>query len=96
MMVIVVIAACRGTAPDRIAPSVQRPPVQPPSMAPIERARALDRGDGVARDYRAAAEIYRSACADGRGDAAACDALIRAHLFARGASEDRKAAHDRT
>jgi TPR repeat protein len=63
-------------------------------MAPLEQARALERGDGVARDYRAAAEIYRSACAGGKGDPAACDALIRAYMFARGASEDRKAAFD--
>jgi TPR repeat protein len=94
MMVIVVIAACRGNAPDRVAPSVQRSSAQRPPMSPLEQARALERGDGVPRDYRAAADIYRAACADGRGDPAACDALIRAHLFARGATEDREAAFD--
>lgn len=88
---IAVIAACGGHAPDREAPPA-KPAAKPAPRAPLAQARALERGDGVPRDYRAAVEIYRAACADGQGDPAACDALIRAHLFARGASEDRNAA----
>jgi hypothetical protein len=56
-----------------------------PSGSPIERAHAYERGTGVGRDYRAAAELYRAACDDGRGDIAACGALIRAGLRSRGA-----------
>lgn len=59
-----------------------------PVGTPIERAHAYERGIGVPRDYRAAAELYRAACDDGRGDVAACGALIRAVMRRRGADPD--------
>jgi phosphate transport system substrate-binding protein len=55
----------------------------------MERAEALERGDGVARDYQAAADIYRASCADGSVDLAACRRLLRAELEARGVSANR-------
>jgi TPR repeat protein len=54
------------------------------SAEQIERAHAYERGTGVGRDYRAAAELYRAACDDGRGNIAACGALIRAGMRSRG------------
>ena len=58
-----------------------------PSGSPLDQARAYERGTGVARDYHAAAEVYRTACDNGRGNLVACDALIRAHLRGRGVDE---------
>lgn len=59
-----------------------------PSGSPIERAHAYERATGVGRDYRAAAELYRAACDDGRGDIAACGALIRAGMRSRGTDKN--------
>jgi len=62
-----------------------------PSRSPLDEARAYERGAGVARDYRAAAEIYRTACRDGHGEVEACGALIRAGMRGRGLDVDRAA-----
>jgi hypothetical protein len=55
----------------------------------VEQAHAYERGAGVARDYRAAAELLRAACDGGRGDVLACGEWIRAGLRARGTDRDR-------
>lgn len=63
------------------------------ASAPWEtKAQAFERGTGGARDYHAAAEVYREACKDGRGDSLACGALIRAELRGRGIARDERAA----
>ena len=49
-----------------------------PSGTPLQQATAYEHGAGVARDYHAAAEIYRAACEQGRGQVSACGALLRA------------------
>jgi phosphate transport system substrate-binding protein len=54
----------------------------------MQRAAALEHGDGVARDYQAAADVYRAACADGSGDLAACRRLLNFELEGRGVDVD--------
>lgn len=97
---IVIAAACRGEAPRPAVPAstatapatrARAGQADRPSDA-LAHARALELGDGVARDYAAAVAVYRDACGDGRGDASACGAVIRAVMFARGADQDRAAA----
>ena len=89
-MIAGVVIACSG---HRTNPEVANHPATPPG-SPIERAHAYERGAGIGRDYRAAAELYRTACDDGRGDVAACGALIRAGLRARGTDFNKIALRD--
>lgn len=64
----------------------------PRGHGPTERQAATDlveatryeRGDGVPRDYRKAAELLQRACADGRGSPVACRRLALARRAARG------------
>lgn len=56
--------------------------------SPVEQAHAYERGAGVARDYRAAADLLRAACDGGRGDVLACGEWIRAGWRARGTDRD--------
>jgi hypothetical protein len=81
---VIVVAACT-TSP--------KPPVAHATSprTPLDEARAYERGAGVARDYRAAADIYRTACRDGRGEVEACGALIRAGMRGRGVDIDHAA-----
>ncbi len=88
-MGILMAAACRGEAPKTAVPASAQ--AGQPAQS-LDRAHALELGDGLPRDYAAAVAIYRDACAEGRGDAAACGAVIRALMFARGADEDRATA----
>ena len=73
----------------------EAPPIAHRATVPdgsfVARARAYERGAGVPRDYRDAAEIYRTAC-DG-GAAAACDELLHAQLASRGVTFDQPAIH---
>ena len=46
-----------------------------------------ERGDGVPRDYRRAAELLARSCADGRGVAAACRRLAIARTQGRGVAQ---------
>src|ERR1700755_3298125 len=55
-----------------------------PIASPLERARAYERGAGVARDYAAAVAIYAQACRDGLGDPVACNRLVDAAAAGRG------------
>jgi len=79
---VIVVAAC--------SPS-PKPPLghATPARTPLDEARAYERGAGVPRDYRAAADVYRTACQDGHGEAEACGALIRAGMRGRGVEVDR-------
>jgi hypothetical protein len=91
MVIAVAIAACGGR---EVTNHAARPPARPaaaPPATPIERAHAYERGTGVPRDYRAAAELYRAACDNGRGDVAACGALLRASFRSRGTEFNRVA-----
>lgn len=76
--------ACGGWSSDAGHPA-------PSSASALEQARVYERGTGVARDYHAAAEVYRTACDNGHGNVAACGALIRAQLRARGVEAGRSA-----
>lgn len=71
----------------RASPPLANQPARP-TGTPAEQARAYESGHGAARDYRAAAEIYRVACDQGRGDVAMCGQLIRARLRSRGIDWD--------
>ncbi len=73
-----VLAACGASSTER-------------GGSTLQRAAAYEHGAGVQRDYAAAAEIYRVACDQGRGEVSACGALIRAQLRARGVAFDRAA-----
>jgi TPR repeat protein len=87
MVIAAAIAACGGR---EAANHAAMPPAAPPAT-PIERAHAYERGTGVPRDYRAAAELYRAACDNGRGDVAACGALLRASFRSRGTEFNKRA-----
>jgi hypothetical protein len=84
--VLVLAAACGGSTAE-VGNAAPRP-----AETLVAQARAHERGAGVARDYHAAAELYRQACDDGRGLSSACGALIRAQLRGRGVDLDRGAA----
>jgi hypothetical protein len=86
-MMIVFAAACGGASPEPASPHVE--------ATLLAQAKAYERGTGVARDYHAAAEVYRKACDEGRGLASACGALIRAQWIGRGVALDRHAARAR-
>ncbi|HTR49163.1 MAG TPA: hypothetical protein VMJ10_00570, partial [Kofleriaceae bacterium] len=88
LVVSIALVAC---GPQATAPVIAPSPKRAPAASPFERAHAYERGAGVRRDYRAAAEIYRQACDDGRGDISACGAYIRAAMTGRGADSDRYA-----
>jgi TPR repeat protein len=81
-------AGCAAPAP-RAATEAARTAAPSRTPTAMERAEALERGDGVARDYQAAADIYRASCADGSLDLAACPRLLRAELGARGVTANR-------
>lgn len=83
-LALVALAACTTPSAKPVAPAAPRH-----VATPLERARAYELGDGVARDYAAAAAIYAQQCADGAGDVVACHRLLRARLEARGVDEDR-------
>src|SRR5262245_24564241 len=59
----------------------------------VEQAHVYERGAGVARDYRAAADLLRAACDGGRGDVLACGAWLRAGWRARGTDRDMPSMH---
>lgn len=82
-VILVAVVGC-----GRAAPSVQHRVTAPPP-SPLDRARAFERGTGVARDYAQAAAIYAQACQDGRGDRVACRRLLLAILEGRGADGNR-------
>jgi hypothetical protein len=74
LVVLAVVAAC-GSPP---------PPSTPPRvLTPLERARVYELAS--ARDYARAAEIYATACADGKGDLPACRKLVEVLVDGRGA-----------
>lgn len=50
----------------------------------LEQAGRYERGDGVARDFRRAAELLEQSCDRGRGNASACRRLAVAQLRGRG------------
>lgn len=75
------LVACQAPAPPRA-------PTPSPGDDLLARARDYERGRGVARDYAAAAEIYRRLCDRGAGDLTACRRLIDAASEARGADRD--------
>jgi len=54
------------------------------SDAALEQAGRYERGDGVARDYRRAAELLAQSCDHGRGNASACRRLAIAQSRGRG------------
>jgi hypothetical protein len=64
----------------------------PPAGSLLDRARAYERGQGVARDYHQAATLYRFACNRGQGDLRSCRHLIRAQFNGRGIARDLTAA----
>jgi len=82
--VVIAVTACGTPAKPSIGHTA-------PPRSPLEEARAFERGAGVARDYRAAADVYRTACRDGEGDVEACGALLRATMRGRGVDVDRAA-----
>ena len=89
MRVLAVVALVACTAPNA-KPVAPRTPVAPRHVrTPLEQARAYELGEGVARDYAAAAAIYAQQCTDGTGDLEACRHLLRAGFEARGVDEDR-------
>lgn len=60
-----------------------------PHRSELDLADRYQRGDGVPRDFRKAAEILERRCDDGRGDLAACARFAAAVIDARGVSRDR-------
>ena len=50
----------------------------------LQQAGRYERGDGVARDFRRAAELLEQSCDHGRGDASACRRLAVAQWRGRG------------
>ncbi len=72
-------------------PSAAPPPRPSPSAEPLEQARDYELGRGVARNYAAAAELYRQRCDGGAGDLIACRRLVNAIIQARGVDRDLKA-----
>jgi hypothetical protein len=87
-MVVVGALAALGCQPSSRANGRQ---AAKPAGSPVEQAHAYERGAGLARDYRAAAELFRAACDAGRGDVLACGEWIRAGLRSRGTKLDRPA-----
>src|SRR5262245_30809382 len=77
------LAACYGATP---APTRSSPAA--PVRAPLDEARAYERGAGIPRDYRRAAEIYARECKEGTGDRVACRRWLFAISVARGAKKD--------
>jgi len=59
-----------------------------PGASLLASARAYELGQGVARDYRQAAALYRQACSHGAGDLPSCRHLIRAKFNGRGIARD--------
>jgi phosphate transport system substrate-binding protein len=84
-IVFVSVVACSAPAPR--SATHPAPPRHMPTA--LERAEAFEHGDGVPRDYAAAAAIYRESCAAGAGDLAACRRLMAAELDARGVDRSR-------
>jgi hypothetical protein len=84
--------SCHATPATSSAPALANRSRLP--WAVLERARAYERGQGVARDYDQAATLYRLACNHGHGDLPSCRHLIRARFNGRGIARDEAAARD--
>src|SRR5690349_14749565 len=78
-VLLALFAACCSSRPSSTAPA---------SADPMAQARAHELGDGVARDYAAAAAIYQAQCASGAGQRTACRRWLRAMSVGRGADLD--------
>lgn len=88
LVVVVAVSVALG-----VTSSCRQPPPPPITnhtvwAASTPSAEVYERGDGVPRDYARAFELHRAACRDGRGDLAACDAVIDAMASARGTAFD--------
>jgi ABC-type phosphate transport system substrate-binding protein/TPR repeat protein len=69
-------------------PEPPHPVIRDAGKPSLRRARNLELGHGVVRDYAAAAEIYQRLCSDGAGDLTACRRWVTATFDGRGVDVD--------
>ena len=87
LCVAVLLAGCHASHP---APALQPAPAAAPAQAAppapafdVHAPLRYEHGDGVARDFHAAAKMYADACRRGCGDLAACHGLLELAIAGR-------------
>jgi TPR repeat protein len=83
LVLALLVVGCRGSHPEG-APAHAGSDVHAAPRFDAAVAERYERGDGVARDFRAAAKLYADACHAGCGDLIACHGLLELAIANRG------------